>query len=129
MQNTVALTFIKAQISSITATIVDFSITLICAEVFGIWHMAAIIMGTVAGGMVNFYMGRNWAFNSRSKKVTEQALKYILVWAGNLLIVFSLSYILVNYLNVYYIYSKILISVLVGTTYNYFLQKRFIFNH
>ncbi len=121
------LTFLKAQASSLTATLVDYMITWFCVSVFGIWYVAGSVLGTVSGGVVNFYMGRNWVFNASNTELKSQILKYILVWGGNLLIVTSGIYLLTHYLNVNYLISKVIISGLIGTVYNYFMQKKFIF--
>lgn len=120
-------TFIKAQASSLTATLVDYAITWLCVSVLGFWYVAGSVTGTVVGGCVNFYMGRTWVFNATAKDVKVQIVKYVLVWCGNLLIVTTGVYILTNYLGINYMLSKILVAGLVGTIYNYFMQKQFIF--
>jgi putative flippase GtrA len=43
-------TFIKAQAASLTATIVDFAITVLLKEVFHCWYLLASVLGTVSGG-------------------------------------------------------------------------------
>jgi putative flippase GtrA len=73
-------TFIKAQAASLTATIVDFTVTVLLKEVFHCWYLLASILGTVSGGVVNFMMNRSWVFRARDKKIHYQAIKYILVW-------------------------------------------------
>ncbi len=123
------LTFIKAQASSFTATAIDYITTWFCVSILGFWYVAGSVTGTVCGGIVNFYMGRNWVFNSTKKDIKSQILKYILVWCGNLLIVTSGVYILTHYIGINYMLSKILVSGLIGTVYNYFMQKKFIFTH
>jgi len=121
------LTFIKAQASSLTATLVDYLVTWFCVSFLGLWYVAGSVTGTVVGGCVNFYMGRNWVFNATGKDIKFQILRYILVWCGNLLIVTTGVYILTHFLGINYLLSKILVSGLIGTIYNYFMQKQFIF--
>lgn len=121
------LTFIKAQAASLTATLTDYLVTYVTVSLLGFWYIAGSITGTVVGGCVNFYMGRNWVFNSTKKDIKLQILKYILVWCGNLLIVTGGVYLLTHFLNINYMLSKILVSGLIGTLYNYFMQKQFIF--
>lgn len=121
------LTFLKAQTSSLTATLVDFTITWFCKHILGFWYVAGSVTGTVVGGCVNFYMGRNWVFNSKDKDIKLQILKYILVWCGNLLIVTTGVYILTHFFGIHYLLSKVLVSGLIGTVYNYVMQKQFIF--
>ena len=53
--------------------------------------------------------------------------RYFLVWTGNLALNASGMYLVTHYAKLNYILSKILIGLLVGVLYNYFLQKRFVF--
>lgn len=121
------LTFIKAQASSFTASVADYFITWLCVSVFGAWYLAGSIIGTLAGGTVNFLIGRNWVFSARQKDVKRQIVKYVTVWCGNLLIVTTGVYLLTHFLGINYMLSKIIVSGLFGTIYNYLMQKKFIF--
>jgi putative flippase GtrA len=120
-------TFIKAQAASVAATIVDFAITIVLKEVFHCWYLLASILGTISGGVVNFLMNRSWVFGAKDRKIHFQAVKYVLVWIGNLLLVSGAVFILTNYAGFDYRISKIIVSVFVGIFYNYVLQKRFVF--
>ena len=121
------MTFFKAQAASFTATAVDFSMTVILKEWFNCWYLLASILGTVSGGMVNFSMSRRWVFSARDKKMQTQAVKYVIVWAGNLVLVSAGVFLLTHYGSLSYLVSKIAVSLLVGFFYNYTLQKRFVF--
>ena len=121
------MTFFKAQAASLTATVVDFSVTVILKEWLHCWYLLASILGTVSGGMVNFSMNRRWVFSARDKKMHRQAIKYMIVWGGNLVLVSAGVFILTNYGGFSYLVSKITVSLIVGFFYNYTLQKRFVF--
>lgn len=120
-------TFIKAQAASLTATVVDFSVTVMLKEWFGAWYLLASVLGTISGGLVNFSMNRRWVFSARDKKIHHQAVKYICVWGGNLLLVSAGVFFLTHYGGISYFVSKIAVSILVGFFYNYTLQKKFVF--
>jgi putative flippase GtrA len=120
-------TFIKAQAASLVATMVDFSITIILVELFRCWYLAASVTGTICGGIANFMLGRRWVFRATEKGIPLQAIKYLLVWAGNLVLVSGGVYIATSYGGLNYVLSKILVSIVVGSTYNYLMQKRFVF--
>ncbi len=120
-------TFVKAQAASLTATIVDFTVTVLLKEVFHCWYLLASILGTITGGVINFAMNRSWVFRAHDKKIHFQAIKYILVWIGNLVLVSGGVFVLTKYGGFSYIVSKITVSVLVGFFYNYALQKKFVF--
>ena len=120
-------TFIKAQAASLTATFVDFSVTVILKEWAGSWYLLASVLGTISGGVVNFTMNRRWVFSARDKKMYSQAVKYVMVWIGNLVLVSAGVFFLTHYGGISYLVSKIAVSVIVGFFYNYTLQKRFVF--
>ena len=120
-------TFIKAQAASLSATAVDFSVTVILKELFHCWYLLASILGTLCGGIVNFSMSRRWVFRARDKKIHVQVIKYGVVWAGNLVLVSSGVFALTNYGGISYLVSKITVSAMVGIFYNYVFQKKFVF--
>lgn len=121
------VTFIKAQAASLAATIVDFAVTIILVEVFHCWYLAASVIGTISGGVANFTLGRRWVFKATEKGIPMQAIKYLLVWTGNLVLVSGGVYAVTNYGRINYVLSKILVSIVIGSTYNYLMQKRFVF--
>ena len=119
--------FLKAQAASFIATMADFAVTVLLKEVFGCWYLLASILGTISGGVVNFVMNRSWVFGAKDKKIQHQAVKYLLVWVGNLVLVSAAVFVLTRYAGFSYLVSKITTSVLVGFFYNYVLQKKFVF--
>jgi len=120
-------TFLKAQASSIIATLFDFLTTIVCKEFFYFWYVIASLLGTIVGGTTNFVLGRNWVFNRKGKKMPRQIVKYLIIWNGNLLLSTLGVFIVTHYLGLSYIISKIIVSVIVGVSYNYLLQKKFVF--
>jgi putative flippase GtrA len=122
-------TYLKAQGSSIIASAIDFGVTVITVNLFGWWYLAASITGTVSGGMVNFYVNRKWVFESQSTAIKWQILKYILVWAGNLAIVTAGVFVFTHFFHLNYVLAKVFSSVLTGISYNYIMQKQFIFSN
>lgn len=121
------VTFVKAQAASLAATIVDFSVFIILTEWLNCWYLAASITGTISGGITNFLLGRVWVFDATQGKVPKQAFKYILVWAGNLLLVSGGVFVVTEYAQLTPLASKIIVSLIVGFAYNYMLQKKFVF--
>lgn len=120
-------TFFKAQAASFTATAVDFAVTIVLKEWVHCWYLLASMLGTISGGFVNFSMNRRWVFNARDKRIHWQAVKYMMVWTGNLVLVSGGVFLFTNYGGYSYLVSKIIVSVVVGTLYNYMLQKHFVF--
>jgi len=121
------ITFIKAQLNSVISTLVDFVVTLLLAEVFGLWYLGSSICGALAGGICNFILGRSWVFNARGAKVQAQLLRYVLVWAGSIFLNTAGLWLFTEIFGIRYILSKIIITVAVGIGYNFVLQKTFVF--
>ncbi|GAC1440640.1 MAG: hypothetical protein NVSMB63_07310 [Sediminibacterium sp.] len=121
------VTFVKAQAAALAASLLDFSVTIVLVELFHAWYLAASIAGTVSGGIANFLLARIWVFNAREKMVHWQAVKFLLVWLGYLALISGGVYAVTNYGGISYVLSKILVSVILGISYNYVLQKRFVF--
>jgi len=121
-------TFIKAQVASLTASILDFLTTLVCKYVFHFQVILGSATGTIVGGIVNFLIGRNWAFDARKGSARNQAIKYLLVWSGYLLLTTSAVYLVTHLLGLTnYVLPKIFVSFFIGVPYNYFMQKKFVF--
>lgn len=119
--------FIKAQAASLIASLVDFLMTVLFVEVVQLKEVLAAALGTISGGIVNFSLGRYWVFRSAAKPMPLQAVKYLVVWIGNLSLNIGGMTIMVHYVHANYMVSKILISLLVGVFYNYLLQGKFVF--
>ena len=119
-------TFIKAQFSSIVSTIADFLLTLFLTEL-GIWYLLSSSIGTITGGIINFALGAYWVFKTGNHKITVQAKRYVMIWVGSLILNTLGMYVFTELFQMYYIFSKILISILVGAFYNFYFQKSFVY--
>lgn len=110
------------------------------------YYVVASVIGVVVGGVTNFLVNRNWVFDARNEillavdkheiistkeiksNLSVQASRYLLVWTGNLALNAAGIYLLTHYGGVSPMISKIFVALLVGFTYNYLLQKRFVFS-
>lgn len=121
-------TFLKAQATSLISTSVDYLMFGLLHEVFGVWYLLANVIGVTSGGVTNFLLGRYWAFSSKEENIEGQALKFFIVWVGNLILNTGLVFGLTEMLgNKYAWISKIVVSIIIGIGYNYVLQKFFVF--
>jgi len=121
------LVFLKAQASSLIATAVDFFVTAFLGKGLKMWYLAAVVIGTVCGGIANFLLGRNWVFSSKEEEAGYQAVKYIIVWLGNFGLNVGGVYLFTDIMHIDFMVSKIGVSVIVGIGYNYVFQKFFVF--
>jgi putative flippase GtrA len=120
-------TFLKAQAASLIASGVDFLVTILAVEFFGFWYVTGAVTGTISGGLTHFSLGRSWVFRASDKTIPTQFLKYFVVWNGSLLLNATGVYVVTHYGGVSYIFSKVVVSLIVGIFYNYFIQKRYVF--
>lgn len=119
--------FIKVQIASILGSIADYLVTILLTEVFQCWYLAANFFGNITGGIAQFLLCRNWAFRNSQGKMQLQVTKFVLVFAGNILLSALGTYFFTQFLHFNYILSKTITSVLLGVSYNYYLQKKYVF--
>ena len=122
------LVFLKAQAAAILGSLVDFLITIVLVEVFHAWYVAGNLAGNIAGATMQFFLCRNWAFNAAERKMETQIFKFIIVWLGNFALSAAGIYFFTHGLKINYIISKTIVSVILGVSYNYILQKKFVFN-
>lgn len=121
------ISFFRAQVTALVATATDFTILIFFKEILGMWYMLAVVIGTLAGGFVGFMLGRYWAFISTEVKSIIQAKKYLVVTAGSFLLNVFGVYLMVEGLHFQYIIAKVIVAVIVGIGFNFFLQRYFVF--
>ena len=120
--------FVKAQFASLVASVIDFLTTIVLASIFNISYLPSSMMGIVLGGASHFIISRNWVFNATDKERVFQIIKYTMVWVGNFVLNATGLYLLKHYYTpVNYILAKGLVAIIVGISYNYALQKKFVF--
>ncbi|WP_447639850.1 MULTISPECIES: GtrA family protein [Chitinophagaceae] len=120
--------FLKAQASSLIATATDFAVFILCSKFLGLYVVVANMLGNISGGVVNFFINRNFVFSGAGNETSaKQGMKYAFVWIGNLLLNAGGIYFLVEVLGCNKIVSKVIVSLMVGFFYNYLLQKNFVF--
>jgi putative flippase GtrA len=124
--------FLKAQASSLIATGVDWTTVLVLSALAGAWSAGANVAGAFAGGLANFIINRQWVFNKEKSAFGRQALRYGITWAGNVLLNTACMWIILHstkwHDDIEMVGTiKMLVSVLIGFTYSYIMQKRFVF--
>jgi putative flippase GtrA len=122
------LTFIKVQAASIAGSAADYLTTIFLVEYFHLWYLLANFTGNMIGGALLFILCRKWIFHSNKDGVRLQVVKFILTFAGNLLLSAIGVFIITHYFGINYIFSKTMVSVLLGISYNYLMQKNFVFS-
>ena len=120
-------TFLKVQAASILGSIADYLVTILLVEIFDCWYLIANFTGNIIGGIAQFILCRNWIFFADKEKLQIQVTKFSIVFIGNLILSAVGIYLFTSCFHINYIVSKTIVSIILGTTYNYFMQKKFVF--
>ena len=127
MKKSFFITFFRYQIAAIIATTADFGVYFLLKYANDSWYLLATFLGALSGAIINFIICRYWAFAATNKAIITQATRYILVSGGSLLLNTSFVYIITEFLNCPSDLSKVLASIIVAVSYNFLLQKYFVF--
>jgi putative flippase GtrA len=122
------ITFIKVQTASIIGSLADYLTTIILVELFGCWYVLANLTGNIAGGVLQFMLSRYWVFKTGKNNTVLRAIKFALFFLGNIILSGFGIYVFTRFLQINYIISKTLTSLLLGLSYNYIVQKKFVFS-
>ena len=135
--------FLRAQFSSQLASLTDFLVTIILAKIASIYYVYATFSGSVCGGIINCAVNYKWTFKANDVKKRYVAIKYVLVWIGSILLNTYGTYLLTEFLGNFswlretlghllddvFIFSKIVVSLLVGFLWNYQMQRLFVYRN
>jgi len=119
--------FLSAQVAAFIGTAVDFGVVIFLTEIIGIWYVVSNAIGATCGAITNFFLGRNWVFSSTKNKISHQAFRYFLVATGSMILNTLGVFLLTEFTALNYIYSKVIVAVIIAFTFNFFLQKYFVF--
>ena len=121
------ITYIKANLAAIAASLLDFALFFALVHWAGMNVAAATAIGMVFGGALAFAMGRGWVFDATGGAAAGQVLRYALVWAGNILFSTVLVSWVAGWPGVHFMAARVGVSIVMGLTYSYFLQRLFVF--
>lgn len=121
------VTFCKAEASAVVASVVDFAVTLMLAELLGLWYVCATFIGAVTGGVVNCMVNYRWVFSAQRLGKMRLALRYIVVWAGSIGFNTGFTYLVTELAGCNFIVSKVVVACLVAVLWNYQMQRCYVF--
>ncbi len=119
--------FSKAQVSALAATVVDFGTLVFLVELLHAAYPFGVATGAFAGAITNFFLNRHWSFQAVGSPLRGQALRYVLVSAGSLVLNTLGVIFWTEALQLHYVQSKVLTAVLVGVLFNYPLHRDFVY--
>jgi putative flippase GtrA len=119
--------WIRHHISSIVATVVDFSAMIASVELLRLSPVTGTVIGAAVGGVTNFWLGRTFTFRSRSGQVASQFLRYSVVSATSLGLNALGEHLFITYIASRYVLGRILVATTVNNVWNYPMQRFFVF--
>jgi putative flippase GtrA len=122
-------TFAKAQLSSLVGGIVDYFTMIFFTEVVGVFFTYSIIIGGLVGAVVNFLVNRRFTFQAHTGKKRIQVPRFLLIVAGSIFLKTYGTYILTTYMWIDYKISRLMVDATVALTFNFPMQKYWVFNH
>jgi len=123
--------FGKAQVSSFIGGIVDYLFMISFTEFLGVHYILSIVIGGIAGAVVNFTINRSWAFRSKEipYKVSgkRQLLRFCLVVLNSIVLKATGTWFFTSFLKIDYKISRIITDLTVSIIFNYMLQRHWVF--
>ncbi len=120
-------TFFRAQIVSLTSTSVDFLISILLNHFFSIYYVTATTIGSVCGAITSFSLGRNWAFLNKNGRIRKQVFRFIVISGFSIFANTTGVYFFKENFDISFLASRIIVAVLIGVFFNFFMNRYFVF--
>ena len=119
--------FVRYGLVSVIALAVDFGGMVLLVELFSMHYLVAATVSFISGLVVNYLLSRAWVFTERKY---ESRVKEFIIFTGigivGLLLNNSIMWLAVEKIGIYYIFSKIIATILVFF-WNFGLRKMLVF--
>ena len=119
--------FVRYGLVSVIALAVDFGCMVLLVELFSIHYLVAATVSFISGLAVNYLLSRAWVFTERKY---ESRVKEFIIFTSigivGLLLNNSIMWLAVERIGIYYIFSKIIATILVFF-WNFGLRKMLVF--
>ena len=119
--------FVRYGLVSVIALAVDFGGMVLLVELFSIHYLVAATVSFISGLAVNYLLSRAWVFTERKY---ESRVKEFIIFTSigivGLLLNNSIMWLAVERIGIYYIFSKIIATILVFF-WNFGLRKMLVF--
>lgn len=139
-------TFIRSSIASLSSALADLSsrvffYSLVLTSLNELSRSnIAVAIGAIIGGIVNCMVNYKFTFHAYGQNISAVVVKFLIVWAGNLVLNMYGTVFLVQTLNHYQIVdilnfsedaiftlSTFSVAVLVSVSWNFIMQRYFVF--
>ena len=117
---------LKFGIVGCSGMIIDFGATYLCKEILKINKFLSNGIGFILAATSNYFLNRNWTFNSQTEDIGTQYVQFMIVSTIGLGINSLSLYILNEKLKWNFYFSK-LIAIAITTIWNFFANLLFTF--
>ena len=117
---------LKFGIVGCSGMVIDFGITYLCKEILKINKFISNGIGFILAATSNYFLNRNWTFNSQSEDIGTQYVQFMIVSTIGLGINSFVLYLLNEKLKWNFYLSK-LIAIGITTIWNFFANLLFTF--
>ena len=117
---------LKFGIVGCSGMIIDFGTTYLCKEILKINKFISNGIGFILAATSNYFLNRNWTFNSQSEDIGTQYVQFMIVSTIGLGINSLVLYLLNEKLKWNFYFSK-LIAIAITTIWNFFANLLFTF--
>ena len=150
-------TFMRAQLSSQMASVVDNVVAFLLKKVFDIFKLKVIyffskgieayvfatIIGQIVGGLFVCFINYRWTFKPKDIKFRFILFKFLLVWIGSITLNTYFTFYFTESIKQFpllvkalgsnsddiFIIVKLVVSLLVGFFWNYTMYRRFVYRN
>ena len=116
---------IKFGIVGVIAFFIDYSLLYILTEFLGIYYLYSSIISFIVSLIFNYIVSIKWVFDVSKKQTLKDFIIFILLSIIGLIINQLVMYIMVEKVNIWYMFSKI-ISTIIVMIWNFITRKIFI---
>jgi putative flippase GtrA len=120
-------TFSRSLLTSLLTTVLDFATLIGLTELAGVNYVIATSIGTVVGAVANFTINKVWAFYARDMPAIPAMARFVGVQAGASALHTGGVWVLTRFARLPYPVSKLVIAATVYLTWNYPLNRWFVF--
>lgn len=119
--------FLKYALVWVSSTLVDMGALFVLVSILWINLYISVVISFLLSVINWFLLNKFWTFENKNKRLKRQFVKFLIISLIWLLFTLSLMFIFVDLLNIYYLISKALTSIVV-LFWNYFWNKIWTFN-
>lgn len=119
--------FFRSQASSAVSTLFDFGSFGVLHYILFVHYAISSGIGNIFGAIVSFYLGRVWAFKRQDGKISHQAIKYAITSLSSAFINTAGIVFLTESFSIEPTYSKAIVALLVGATFNFLMFRYFVY--